>query len=158
MQGVARGKRRRTTVPQDTAARPLDLLQRQFVAEGPNHLKVKAFTYVAMWCGVVYVAFVIDVFSRCVAGCRASVSMRTDLALDALEQALYDRETDARLAHHSDRAVQPTLLPSSQQYVSTCIARVRSSLLQGTPVQGTSEARVEGEHDGRQIRDAVRGS
>lgn len=158
MQGVARGKRRRTTVPEDTAARPLDLLQRQFVAERPNHLKVKAFAYVAMWRGVVYVAFVLDVFSRRVAGWRPSVSMRTDLALDALEQALYDRETDARLAHHSERAVQPMLLPSSQQYVSTCSVRVRSSRLQFTPVQGTSGARVEGEHDGRQIRDAVRGS
>jgi len=55
---------------------------------------------------MVYVAFVIDVFSRRIVGWRASASMRTDLALDALEQAVYDREIDAGLVHHSDRGSQ----------------------------------------------------
>ena len=63
-------------------------------------------TYVATWRGFVYVAFVIDVFSRRIVGWRASSSLRSDLALDALEQALYDRETDADLVHHSDRGGQ----------------------------------------------------
>ena len=56
--------------------------------------------------GFAYVAFVIDVFSRRIVGWRATSSLRSDLALDALEQALYDRETDAGLVHHSDRGVQ----------------------------------------------------
>src|SRR4051812_5465005 len=58
------------------------------------------------WHGMVYVAFVIDVFSRRIVGWRASASMRTHLALDALEQALYDRDTDGALVHHSDRGSQ----------------------------------------------------
>lgn len=138
-----RGKRRRSTVPEDTAARPLDLLHRQFVAERPNHLKVKGFTYVATWRGVVYVAFVSDVFARRIAGWRASVSMRTDLALDALDaldEALYDRATDARLAPYSDRGVQSMLNRLSQQYVSTCIVRARSSLRQGYASPGYFES------------------
>ena len=60
----------------------------------------------ATWRGFVYVAFVIDVFSRRIVGWRAHTTMRSDLVLDALEQALYDRETDAQLVHHSDRGVQ----------------------------------------------------
>jgi transposase InsO family protein len=106
LQGVVRGKRQRTTVPDDTAVCPLDLVPRQFVAARANQLWVADFTYVATWRGVVYVAFVIDVFSRRIVGWRASASMRTDLALDALEQALYDRETDAGLVHHSDHGAQ----------------------------------------------------
>ena len=65
-------------------------------------LWVADLTYVATWRGFVYVAFVIDAFSRRIVGWRASTSLRSDLALDALEQALYDRETDGGLVHHSD--------------------------------------------------------
>lgn len=63
-------------------------------------------TYIATWCGFVYVAFVIDAFARRIVGWRASSSLRTDLALDALEQALYARAVDHHddLVHHSDRA------------------------------------------------------
>ncbi len=64
------------------------------------------FTYVATWRGFVYVAFVIDVFSRRIVGWRVSTSLRSDLALDALEQALYDRALDGPLVHHSDRGGQ----------------------------------------------------
>jgi transposase InsO family protein len=67
---------------------------------------VADFTYVATWRGFVYVAFVTDAFSRRIVGWRATTSLRTDLALDALEQALYDRELDGPLVHHSDRGVQ----------------------------------------------------
>ena len=63
-------------------------------------------TYVATWRGFVYVAFVIDAFARRIVGWRASSSLRSDLALDALEQALYDRDIEAGLVHHSDRGVQ----------------------------------------------------
>src|SRR5688500_5940859 len=72
----------------------------------PNELWVADLTYVATWRGFAYVAFVIDVFSRRIVGWRATSSLRSDLALDALEQALYDRETDAGLVHHSARGVQ----------------------------------------------------
>lgn len=104
--GVVRGRRVRTTVPDETATRPADLVQRRFTAPRPNALWVADFTYVATWGGMVYVAFVIDVFSRYIVGWRASATMRTDLALDALEQAVYARQPTAPLIHHSDRGSQ----------------------------------------------------
>ena len=103
LRGVVRGRRIRTTIPEPAQERPRDLVHRVFRAERPNQLWVADFTYVATWRGFVYVAFVIDVFSRRIVGWRVSTSMRTDLARDALEQALYDRETDGQLIHHSDR-------------------------------------------------------
>ena len=106
LRGVVRGRRVRTTIPDAVAERPRDLVQRNFRATRPNQLWVSDLTYVATWRGFVYVAFVIDVFSRRIVGWRAASSLRSDLALDALEQALYDRETDADLVHHSDRGVQ----------------------------------------------------
>jgi putative transposase len=107
--GVMRGRKFTvTTIPETAAARPPDLVTRQFQAVRPNQLWVADLTYVATWRGFVYVAFVIDVFSRRIVGWRASTSLRTDLALDALEQALYERPiTPAQpLVHHSDRGVQ----------------------------------------------------
>ncbi len=106
LRGVVRGRRTRTAVPDSTAARPDDLVHRAFTAPRPNALWVADFTYVATWRGFVYFAFVIDVSSRRIVGWRASTTMRTDLALDALEQALCDRETYAALVHHSDRGSQ----------------------------------------------------
>src|SRR5690606_25909340 len=87
----------------------------RFRAERPNALWLADFTYVATWRGFVYVAFVIDVFSRRIVGWRAYTTMRTSLVLDALEQALHDRETDGQLVHHSDRGSQPGFNRSSQQ-------------------------------------------
>ena len=105
--GAVRGGRRvQTTVPDLAAARPADLVQREFTATRPDALWVADFTYVATWQGMVYVAFVIDVFSRRIVGWRASATMRTDLALDALEQALYARRPNEGLVHHSDRGAQ----------------------------------------------------
>jgi len=106
LRGVVRGRRVQTTVPDAVAERPRDLVDRQFVAARPNELWVADLTYVATWRGFVYVAFVIDVFSRRIVGWRATASLRSDLALDALEQALHDRDTDGPLIHHSDRGVQ----------------------------------------------------
>ena len=106
LRGVVRGRRVRTTIPAVVAERPRDLVERNFNATRPNQLWVADLTYVATWRGFVYVAFVIDAFSRRIVGWRASTSLRSDLALDALEQALYDRETDRDLIHHSDRGVQ----------------------------------------------------
>jgi putative transposase len=108
LQGVRRGKVVRTTVPDKAAPCPLDRVNRQFKADRPNQLWVSDFTYVSTWQGWLYVAFVIDVFARRIVGWRVSSSMRTDFVLDALEQALYDRQperTDA-LIHHSDRGSQ----------------------------------------------------
>jgi putative transposase len=107
--GVVRGRKfKRTTVPDPLAARPQDLVTRRFIAVRPNQLWVADLTYVATWRGFVYVAFVIDVFSRRIVGWRVSSSLRSDLALDALEQALYARPLapSEPLVHHSDRGVQ----------------------------------------------------
>jgi len=121
--GVVRGGRRvRTTRPDPAADRPLDLVRRQFVAERPNQLWVADFTYVATWRGFVYVAFVIDVFSRRIVGWRAHTTMRSDLVLDALEQALHDRETDDSLIHHSDRGVQYLSMRYSERLADAGIA------------------------------------
>jgi transposase InsO family protein len=106
LRGVVRGRRLQTTIPDALAARPRDLVARDFRATRPNQLWVADLTYVATWRGFAYVAFVIDVFSRRIVGWRATSSLRSDLALDALEQALFDRDTDAGLIHHSDRGTQ----------------------------------------------------
>jgi len=104
--GVVRGRKTRTTIPDETAAHPADLVGRDFTATRPNQLWVADLTYVVTWAGFVYVAFVIDAFSRRIVGWRVSRSLRSDLALDALEQALYARGDTERLVHHSDRGVQ----------------------------------------------------
>ena len=106
LQGAVRGRKFKTTVVDDTAMRPADLVGRNFTATRPNQLWVADLTYVATWRGFVYVAFVIDVFARKIVGWRASSSLRTDLALDALEQALHAYPDIDRLVHHSDRGVQ----------------------------------------------------
>ncbi len=108
LQGARRGKRIRTTVPDAKAPCPQDRVNRQFKADRPNQLWVSDFTYVSTWQGMVYVAFVIDVYARFIVGWRVSSSMRTDFVLDALEQALYARkpERDGALIHHSDRGSQ----------------------------------------------------
>ena len=106
LRGVVRGKRCRTTVADDAAARPLDRVKRQFTAARPNQLWVADFTFVATWGGFVYVAFVIDVFARRIVGWRVARSMRTELVLDALEQALWARKKVTGLIHHSDRGSQ----------------------------------------------------
>ncbi len=87
---------------------PLDKVNRQFKAQRPNQLWVSDFTYVSTWQGWLYVAFVVDVFARRIVGWRVSTSMTTDFVLDALEQALYDRqpERDSSLIHHSDHGSQ----------------------------------------------------
>ena len=108
LRGVRRGKAVRTTVADPKAACPLDRVNRQFRAERPNQLWVSDFTYVSTWQGWVYVAFVVDVFSRRIVGWRQSSSMHTEFVLDALEQALYARKPSDEdgLVHHSDRGSQ----------------------------------------------------
>ena len=108
LRGARRGRTERTTVPDAKAAYPLDRVNRQFEADRPNHLWVADFTYVSTWQSFVYVAFVIDVFSRHIVGWWVRSSMQTDFVLDTLEQALYARrhEREGELVHHSDRGSQ----------------------------------------------------
>jgi len=107
LKGVVRGKRIKTTVSDAAAPCPRDRVNRQFTAPRPNALWVSDFTYVATWSGFVYVAFVIDAFARRIVGWRVSRSARAEFVLDALEQALHDRQPwRANLIHHSDRGVQ----------------------------------------------------
>jgi len=106
LQGAMRGRTFTTTIPDDAAMRPPDLVDRDFSASRPNELWVADLTYVATWRGFVYVAFVIDVFARRIVGWRVSSSLRTDLALDALEQAICSRAATEGLVHHSDRGGQ----------------------------------------------------
>ncbi len=107
--GVVRGRAfKGTTIPDTAPLRPPDLVARQFTAARPNPLWVADLTYVATWRGCVYVALVIDVFSRRIVGWRVSTSLRSDLALAALEHALYERRgaTAEPLVHPSDRGTQ----------------------------------------------------
>jgi putative transposase len=107
LQGVIRGKRVRTTVPDKAVPCPLDHVNRQFRPARPNMLWVSDFTYVATWTGFVYVAFVIDAYARHIVGWRVSRSAHAGFVLDALEQALHDRRpVGGGLVHHSDRGVQ----------------------------------------------------
>ncbi len=152
LRGVVRGKAYKvTTIVDEAAQRPADLVQRNFTARRPNQLWVADITYVATWTGFVYVAFVTDVFSRKIVGWRVSNSLRSDLALDALEQALHARPDTNELIHHSDRGVQGGFNGSSQhpkremlrwgqsnagglivRYVHRCVHRVVRPLVAGS--------------------------
>lgn len=106
-------KKPRTTIPDERAARATDLVNRDFDPPAPNRLWVADFTYVPTWLGMVYVAFVIDAFSRRVIGWRAATSMSTPLVLDALEHALFTRAQEGvtdltGLVAHSDAGSQYT--------------------------------------------------
>lgn len=106
LRGVMRGKKR-TTIPDPAQACPDDKVNREFTATTPNQLWVSDFTYVSSWAGMVYVAFVIDVFARRIVGWRVSTSMTTSFVLDALNQAICQRcPEEEQLIHHSDRGSQ----------------------------------------------------
>jgi putative transposase len=108
LRGVTRTKKVRTTKPAVVDQRPADLVDRDFSATAPDHLWVADLTYVWTRSGFCYAAFIIDAFSRRIVGWRVSASLRTDLALDALEMAIWSRgdRSLAGLIHHSDRGVQ----------------------------------------------------
>lgn len=108
LQGIVRGRKVRTTIPDHAAAYPLDRVNRQFKAPHPNALWVSDFTYVATWAGFVYVAFVIDAYARRIVGWRVSRTAHAAFVLDALEQALHERRPlqGGGLVHHSDRGSQ----------------------------------------------------
>src|SRR4051812_16421774 len=122
LEGVVRGKARRTTVADERADRPADLVERDFTATAPNRLWVADFTYVATWSGAVYVAFVIDAFSRRIVGWKADTNMRTGLVLDTLEMALWSRDhaglpVQAGLVEHHDNGSQYTGFAYTQRLI-----------------------------------------
>jgi len=122
LQGVVRGKHRRTTIADERADRPADLIERDFSAIAPNQLWVADFTYVATWSGVVYVAFVIDAYSRRIVGWKADTNMRTGLVLDTLEMALWSRDraglpVQAGLIEHHDNGSQYTSFAYTQRLI-----------------------------------------
>jgi len=122
LRGIPRDKTRRTTIGDGAETeRPEDLVKRTFTATAPNQLWVADLTYVRTHAGWTYVAFVLDVFSRMVVGWQVSTSLRTDLALDALDMGLWGRQRAGHdvtgLVHHSDRGVQGEIRWSSQHLV-----------------------------------------
>ena len=124
LRGAVRGRAFKvTTVADESTLRPQDLVRREFMATKPNQLWVADFTYVATWLGFVYVAFIIDVFSRAIVGWRASKSMRTDLVLDALEQALHARPLTGDLVHHSDHGSQYVSIRYTERLAEVGIER-----------------------------------
>ncbi|WP_085980055.1 IS3 family transposase [Roseobacter sp. GAI101] len=123
IEGVIRGKKPRTTMPDKALPCPLDRVNRQFYAPAPNGLWVSDFTYVATWQGFVYVAFVIDVFARRIVGWRASRTANAGFVLDALEQAIHQRRpAQDQLVHHSDRGSQYLSIKYTERLAEAKIA------------------------------------
>ena len=107
IQGVSRAAASTyTTISDADQDKPQDKVNREFIADRPNQLWVADITYVPTWSGFVYVAFVIDVYSRYIVGWRVSQSLETPLVLDALEQAIWRRKPEKGLIHHSDHGSQ----------------------------------------------------
>jgi putative transposase len=122
LSGAIRGKARKTTIADPTAARPADLVQRQFAPAAPNRLWVADLTYVSTWSGFAYVAFVIDAYARRILGWRVASTMATSMVLDAIEQAIWSRQREGVLdlkdvVHHTDRGSQGGFNLSSQHRV-----------------------------------------
>ena len=119
LRGITRAKGPRTTIPGTGPDTRPDLVERDFTAPAPNRLWVCDITYCRTFSGWVYAAFVIDVFSRRVVGWQLSRSLRTDLALDALEMGIWTRTREGRdvtgLTHHSDKGVQYVAIRYTQR-------------------------------------------
>jgi putative transposase len=124
LRGAIRGRAYKvTTVAEARANQPPDLVHRAFTATRPDQLWVADITYVATWVGFAYVAFVIDVFSRRIVGWRVSSSLRSDLALDALEQALHARPDAGGTIVHSDRGTQYTSIRYTERLAAAGLVR-----------------------------------
>jgi putative transposase len=123
LRGLLRDKSPRTTKPAAETGRPSDLVERDFTATGPNELWVADLTYVRTTAGWVYAAFVLDVFSRLIIGWQVATSLYTDLALDALQMAIWRRHAAGAdltgLVHHSDRGVQYRAIRYTQRLADT---------------------------------------
>ncbi len=124
--GAVRGKVKRTTIADPSAARPRDLVCRDFAPLAPDRLWVADITYVSTWSGWVYVAFVIDAYARRIIGWRAGHTMSTQLVLDALEQAVWTREREGRsvssVVAHTDRGSQYTAIRYTERLAEADIA------------------------------------
>jgi len=113
LSGVVRGKAKRTTIAEPTAARPAALVNRRFGALSPNRLWVADITYVSTWSGFAYVAFVVDAYARRILGWRVAATMATSMVLDAIEHAIWTRQQGGifdlkGVVHHTDRGSQYT--------------------------------------------------
>ncbi|RFU19659.1 IS3 family transposase [Geodermatophilus marinus] len=150
LRGITRAKGPRTTVPGTGPDTRPDLVERAFTATGPDQLWVADITYCRTFSGWVYAAFVIDVFSRRVVGWQLSKSLRTDLALDALEMGIWTRRRAGRdvtgLVHHSDKGGQGGFHRSSQHLMITEVcdgttsAASRSGAASGDALAGAADA------------------
>jgi putative transposase len=126
LQGAVRGKKHFTTLPALDSRRAPDLVDRKFRATAPDQIWVADFTYVTTYSGMVYVAFVVDVFARRIVGWKADTTMRTELVLDALEMALWSRRRSGRrvrggLIHHSDQGRQYTSIAFTERLLEAGI-------------------------------------
>ncbi|WEH16487.1 IS3 family transposase [Streptomyces sp. VNUA24] len=140
LEGVIRGQRRRTTVPEPAAPRPPDLVDRVFTAPRPDQLLVADMTYVRTWFGWAYVAFVLDVHSRMIVGWQVANHMRTELPLDALEMALWRRriKEDSDLIHHSDCGSQYIFIRYAER-----LSEIRASASVGSVADSYDNAMAE---------------
>ena len=132
LEGVRRGKKKRTTIPDEAAVeRARDLVQRDFSASRPNEKWVADITYLHTWSGFVYLAFILDCYSRMIVGWQLATHMRTELVMDALEMANGLRRPDAGLIAHTDRGSQPPASPTP--IASTTSRSTRRSAPAETP-------------------------
>jgi putative transposase len=124
--GAVRGKTKRTTIADPAAARPADLVQRQFAPSAPNRLWVADLTYVSTWSGFAYVAFVVDAYARRILGWRVASTMATSMVLDAIEQAIWTRQQGGifdlkNVVHHTDRGSQYTSIRFTERLAEAAI-------------------------------------
>jgi putative transposase len=139
--GKLRGQKKRTTIPDEAAAeRARDLLQRDFTATRPNEKWVADLTYIRTWNGFVYLAFILDCYSRKIVGWQLASHMRAELVLDALEMANGLRRPAAGLIAHSDRGSQPGLNRSSQHRFVDLIVNTHSMLRPASASQASCAA------------------
>jgi len=128
IEGKLRGRKKRTTIPDEAAVeRARDLLHRDFAATAPNEKWVCDITYLRTWNGFLYLAFILDCYSRMIVGWQLATHMRTELVLDALEMANGLRRPNAGLIAHSDRGSLPTLNRSSQRFAVDLIVNTHSA-------------------------------
>jgi hypothetical protein len=134
LRGVCRRRRVKTTRRDAQAQISDDLVQRQFRATEPNALWVSDITYLPTWQGFLYLAVVIDAYSRRVVGWSMANHLRTELVLDALEMALWNRRPAPGLIHHSDHGCQTGFKGSSQHLPRRCDGSTKATTVgSGTP-------------------------
>ena len=148
--GVVRGKAKRTTIADPSAARPADLVQRRFAPPAPNRLWVADLTYVSTWSGFVYIALVVDAYARRILGWRVAATMATSMVLDAIEQAIWTRQQEGPIelkdvVHHTDRGSQYTSIRFTERLaeagIQQSVGAVGSSYATLSPRPSTASTR-----------------